>query len=640
MKPRGFEFEEVLTVDPSKSWFDMSYKNKFTANFGKLYPFYVEETMPGDRFKINSTVFARLQPLLAPVMQQCDVFSYFFYVPNRLVWNNWKKFQSNGDGTVKMANAASYVPPAHPYIVPAQQLSLIIANSPKYSLGVAYDGTVYYLTIVDRTTSVPITDFNTFEKELSMFDFFGVPFNYAKISFGDGEILSLCNLTQSSSKNYVVAQKSCIFAPPVGSTITTQSDPSSGSAVKIDGLNTSAFVTDLEKINALPFFAYNKIYNEFFRSQDYQDELIDECVDGQQYDAGNVLVLRSKCFEHDYFTSILPDAQRGPDVTISLSGTATIKNNYPQIPGIVQAATGQGFTGATSGSLGASKGITPSTGPTKLTYDVDGGSSYNVTFDLSQSHKVDLTGVSAVTINALRYANTLQKYEELLARSGSRYNEMLMALYGVESSDASIQRPIFLGASRTPVTINDVAQTSATEGENALAQLAGRGIAVGDVNTDFYCEENGWLIGLCAIVPRTQYFQGLNRHLRKSVNLDYPVPMFAHLGEQEVYKEELYAWGKSSDRNILGYLPRFSEFKYHSDEIHSELKNSLNYWTMARKLSPNALGAVIDADFLRADTMQYDAFADTLDNDDHFILDVTNNVALQRSLPEYSTPQL
>ena len=635
MKPRGFEFEEVLTVDPSKSWFDMSYKNKFTANFGKLYPFYLEETMPGDRFKINSTVFARLQPLLAPVMQQCDVFSYFFYVPNRLVWNNWKKFQSNGDGTVKMADAASYVPPAHPYIVPFQQLWKLISDY-NISLAVYNNSGSYYLTFCNTSTSALITDETVIHKMLSIFDFMGVPFNCFSVIAGGG--FNLANLTKTATNTFRSVDKNSLFAPPKGTTIATASEPSSGSLVKVIN-KADGTITDADKINAFPFYAYNKIYNEFFRSQDYIDELPDDCVDGYNYQDIKFSLL-SKCFEHDYFTSILPDAQRGPDVTLSLSGTANIKYVTGQQPQIVKSADGSGWTAATSGALGAVKGA--GAGSASLIYDIDGGSPANVTFDLQNSHKVDLSGVSAVTINALRYANTLQKYEELLARSGSRYNEMLMALYGVESSDASIQRPIFLGASRTPVTINDVAQTSATSGQNALAQLAGRGVAVGDCNTDFYCEENGWIIGMLAVVPRTQYFQGLNRHLRKTVNLDYPVPLFAHLGEQEVYKEELYACGQDSDRNILGYLPRFSEFKYHSDEIHSELKNSLNYWTMARKITPanGAIGVVIDGDFLRADTMNYDAFADTSAKDDHFILDVTNNVALQRSLPEYSTPQL
>lgn len=628
MKPRGFEFEEVLVVDPSKSWFDMSYKNKFTANFGKLYPFYLEETMPGDRFKINSTVFARLQPLLAPTMQQCDIFSYFFYVPNRLVWDNWKKFQSKGDGSVKMKDAASYVPPVHPYVVP----SFCLINQVNDDSTVGWHIEVHtndadWTLVKTNVGTFSIEDYN---KYLSIFDFMGVPFNCTQLDAYGNPILF--RTTKGVGNSYTVLENYSSFGLPAGTTF----DLVSGVIGNISLSGVDAGVN--YKINCLPFFAYNNIFNEFFRSQDYMDEVSDKASDGAQLRSSGFegsFKLLSKCFEHDYFTSILPDCQRGPDVSLSLAGSAPLKL-FGQENTMALSTDGVSIgTGALRTGVNAIDPTYVPVGVTNTQY-----TTANTQIDITPHTKVDLTGVSAITINALRYANTLQKYEEALARSGSRYNEMLLAIFGVQSSDASIQRPIFLGASRTPISINDVAQTSSTTGSDALGQLAGRGIAVGDVNTDFYCEENGWIIGMLAIVPRTQYFQGLSRHLLKTVDLDYPIPMFAHLGEQETYKSELYYGCDSHDGETLGYLPRYSEYKYHSDEIHAELKSSLNFWTMSRKVAPGTYGAQIDSDFLKADTMNYDAFAVTDSSVDHFILDVTNSVALQRSLPEYSTPLL
>lgn len=651
MKPRGFEFEEIMSVDPQKSWFDMSYKNQFTANFGKLYPFYVEETMPGDRFKIKSNVFARLQPLLSPVLQHTDIFSYFFYVPNRIIWDNWKKFQSNGDGSVKMSEASSYVPPEHPYIL-AHELfgyqmstaSYVDEDNRSVSFGLKLDEETNLLWIGKFIGLVnPQELYATADEVTHMFefsDFMGVPCN--KLADDAEYCIGKVNL---NSGNYYVSERYSLACPPIGSKLTQNSL----GYYEVDNARDLGEIKEQDKINIIPFLAYRRIWNEYFRAQDYMDELPSKCDDGifdidQDERLDSNFHLLSKSFEHDYFTSILPDAQRGRDVTLALAGTAPLSNNKSQATKLWN-TTGSWPSGSQTANLGGSKGSATGNQPLLAKSDVTGGTSGVATnIDITGHTSVDLTGVSAITINALRYANTLQKYEEALARSGSRYNEMLQSIYGVISSDASIQRPIFLGASRTPISISDVEQTAPqlSEDTTPLATLAGRGIANGQVSTDFYCEENGWIIGVCAIVPRTKYFQGISRHLHKTVALDYPVPLFAHLGEQEVFKDELFASGSDSDRATLGYLPRFSEFKYHSDEIHGELKSSLSFWTMARHVRPKnySIGVVVDEEFLKAENMPYDAFSITDRLYDHFIIDYTNNVSLQRSLPEYSTPKL
>lgn len=653
MKPRGFEFEQIETVDPSKSWFDMSYKNQFTANFGKLYPFYVEETMPGDRFKIKSNVFARLQPLLSPTMQHTDIFSYFFYVPNRILWDNWKKFQSNGDGSVKMSEATTYVPPEHPYILSHELFKYqfdtaryVDENNKSVHFGLRVDTSTNNLYIgksvengVDPIVSNASDDEVIHLVEFS--DHMGVPCN-RNVLFDDGFCIG--QVTKKSG-SYHIYNRYSLACPPYDTKLTLDSD----GLYIIDSESDLGEIRDQDKINILPFLAYRKIWNEYFRSQDYMSEVGAKCDDGR-YDIDqderldSNFKLLSKCFEHDYFTSILPDAQRGRDVTLALAGTASLVNDKTKST-YAWPTSGQWPAGPQTAQISSAKGTQTGNYPMQIRSDITGGTSGVATnIDITNHTSVDLTGVSAITINALRYANTLQKYEESLARSGSRYNEMLQSIYGVVSSDASIQRPIYLGASRTPISISDVEQTSPMLDSDStpLATLAGRGIANGMVSTDFFSEENGWIIGVCAIVPRTKYFQGISRHLHKTVALDYPVPLFAHLGEQEVFKDELYASGSNSDRATLGYLPRFSEFKYHSDEIHGELKSSLRFWTMARQVEPRSYstGVVVDEEFLKAENMSYDAFALTDRSYDHFILDYTNNVALQRSLPEYSTPKL
>ena len=113
-------FSEVLGSKPKKNAFDLSHEKKFTAKMGVLYPIMCEQVVPGDVFRNNTEVMLRLMPLIAPVMHSVDVFTHFFFVPNRLVWDNWGKFISgdkiNGND------------PVHPYIEKSIVNTAIFSN--------------------------------------------------------------------------------------------------------------------------------------------------------------------------------------------------------------------------------------------------------------------------------------------------------------------------------------------------------------------------------------------------------------------------------------------------------------------------------------------------------------------------------
>lgn len=96
----NFVFSQVPSVVRPRSTFDRSryYKSAFDA--GKLIPFFLDEVLPGDTFTLNTTAFARLSTLVTPFMDNLYLDFFFFYVPNRLVWENWERFcgaQDNPD---------------------------------------------------------------------------------------------------------------------------------------------------------------------------------------------------------------------------------------------------------------------------------------------------------------------------------------------------------------------------------------------------------------------------------------------------------------------------------------------------------------------------------------------------------------
>lgn len=91
-------FANVPNADIPRSKFDRSFEYKTTFDIGYLIPFLVDEVLPGDTFSVDATLFARiLSPLQRPVMHNMYLDVHYFFVPNRLVWNNWQKF--NGEQT-------------------------------------------------------------------------------------------------------------------------------------------------------------------------------------------------------------------------------------------------------------------------------------------------------------------------------------------------------------------------------------------------------------------------------------------------------------------------------------------------------------------------------------------------------------
>lgn len=111
-------FNTVRVRKPGRNLFDLSHENKFTCGMGQLIPFLCEEVVPGDTFSCNVESFVRLMPMINPAMQKIDVYTHFFFVPNRLVWDNWEEFITGGeDGTANPVfprlgpiNAAAYAP--------------------------------------------------------------------------------------------------------------------------------------------------------------------------------------------------------------------------------------------------------------------------------------------------------------------------------------------------------------------------------------------------------------------------------------------------------------------------------------------------------------------------------------------------
>lgn len=101
-------FAMIPKADIPRASFDREFTHKTTFDAGYLIPVFVDEVLPGDTFNLRMTAFARLSTPLFPVMDNMKLSSFFFFVPNRLVWTNWKKFMGEQDNP---ADSISYVVP-------------------------------------------------------------------------------------------------------------------------------------------------------------------------------------------------------------------------------------------------------------------------------------------------------------------------------------------------------------------------------------------------------------------------------------------------------------------------------------------------------------------------------------------------
>lgn len=376
-------------------------------------------------------------------------------------------------------------------------------------------------------------------------------------------------------------------------------------------------------VSAIPFAAYQAIYNEYYRDQNLETEVNYKLVNGSNNATfgAHLSVIRQRAWMHDYFTSALPFAQKGPAVDLPLGGEAEVLRNNEAETGNLSTWTNDITTGQTSVMNGES---------------LDAGVAANQLF-------VDLETATGATINDLRTAIRLQEFFEKAARGGSRYVEQLLVHWAVRSSDARLNRPEFIGGTRNPVIVSEVLQTSSSDTESPQANMAGHGISVNSGKSfRYYAEEHGYIIGIQSVMPNTAYQQGIPRHFSRESWEDYAWPTFAHLGEQAILNKELYADSTDSlDEETFGYIPRYSEYRYTPSRVCGEFRDTLAFWHLGRIFSNRP---TLSSQFVKASTapnggIRTDIFA-VPSEPQHLWCHSFNKVFVRRKLPKYGTPTI
>ena len=311
-------------------------------------------------------------------------------------------------------------------------------------------------------------------------------------------------------------------------------------------------------VSALPFRAYNLIYNEWFRDQNLQDSVTESVDNGpDSYGADYALLKRGK--RHDYFTSCLPWPQKGDAVALPLGTTAPVSGLGLDTQTYIAGPSGNLYETGASGTTTYADYLTSASGPGALHIEEDPN---NAGFP---GIFADLSSATAATINDLRLAFQTQRLLERDARSGTRYNELILAHFGVTVPDFRVQRPEFLGGGSTPININPVAQTSGQPTpatDDILGNLAAFGTAGGTHGFTKSFVEHGVIVGLLNVRGDITYSQGLDRYWSKATRYDFYYPVLAQIGEQAVLDGEIFHQNTAADDDVFGYQERYAEYRY------------------------------------------------------------------------------
>lgn len=368
-------------------------------------------------------------------------------------------------------------------------------------------------------------------------------------------------------------------------------------------------------VSALPFRAYALIWNEFYRDQDLQTALTIDLTDG--VDTTTNVALQNACWERDRFTLARTTPQKGATVTIPLGTTARVQH----------AAANGGTIGVYSTANSQWRDMVASTGSvTAGTTDMSPG---------TVGLYADLSNATAASITQLRTAFALQQYAENRSLYGSRYSDYL-ALMGVQSSDARLQRPEYLGGGVETIQFSEVVQTAPgtyDSDEYPLGNLGGHGIGAMKSNRyRRFFEEHGYVISLLSVLPKTIYAQGIEKTWLRSTKEDFFQSELQFIGQDEVQNQEVYA-AHATPTGTFGYIDRYDEYRRTPSTVAGEFRTTLDSWHMARIFSGDP---ALNSTFVSANPTDR-IYADTTTNELQVM--VKHKIRARRPVAKNGTPR-
>lgn len=334
---------------------------------------------------------------------------------------------------------------------------------------------------------------------------------------------------------------------------------------------------------AFPFFFYLFIWEEYVRNIQVQDAKFSPYIIGMDVNAfleaaldddydgvSKPMSLLHRNWPRDYFTSMLPTPQLGSNVMIPLVGQDGIGPSQlryvatslpPGVGDVVSNASGQMIT------------------------------DQPVFLDIQET---------AATVTQLRYNIKLQEFMERALRVGAgstRYSSFIEGYFDVNPFPGLIDRPVWIGGHIGRVAVSDVLSTAETTTGN-IGQYAGQALAAD--NTPMYkysCYEHGWIMGICSVVPRASYMNGLSPMWVRDSAMAYPWEQFALIGDQEVkgYEIQLGTHGDPflTNNRTFAYAPKYHEMRYMNDVVSGQMRTVFLSFHLGRNLPQGGAASTV-----------------------------------------------
>lgn len=527
-----------------KSKFNLSHMNSTTLDAGKLVPFCVIPTLPNDTFHIGNKSFIRATPMLAPLMHRVFLFSQYWYVPYRLLWKNWEEFITGGPDLLSAPAFPTIKAPAAGWEVGS------LADYLGFPTG---QGEIEHSAMPFRAVA-EIWNTRYRDEDLQ---------NEISISYDDGldtttstELLSPCWKRDKYTKSRLSTQRGGEISVPIDPAISGGANTFYHFTIEVETYGANRWMT---------YYAYpSKPYYTPSNTSTTSITLKSWLETPENFNKIMALEV-GEMFEPDnLFLYFARDKHWNPARIILKSKEQEVYTNQV---------------------------LNQFVGNTEI---------YQVAAERFQQppivyHSSLLQSTGSLDIRNLRLAAALQRYQERSLKWGNRYEEFIQNKFGCKPKDARIDRPEYLGGSKSLMNISEVLQTA--EGtDNGVGTMRGHGIgSLQNRRIRFTSPEHGVIIGFMSIRPEPVYTQGIEKEWLKKSRLEFFTPELADVGMQEIMQQELFAT-KDNSTMIFGYTDKYSEYRYMPPKISGEFKTVYDYWNMARffEAPPSLNGDFVD----------------------------------------------
>lgn len=512
-----------LRNKPHRDGFDLSFNNTMTAPLGALLPCMFKDCMPGDKFKINTSWFTRSQPCTAPAYSKFTEYVDFFFVPYHFLWRYFPDFiaQANNNNFADNINTTSTPQfTQHPYFTNAGLQSYLAKLMQEYPVS-------------GGTAHPSVSAYNLFGQVGGTARLYDIKRLYEYLGYGRINLS-----TNTSSPTFFLAS--------------------------------SSYHT--QTMNPFPLLAYNKIYNDFYRNAQWEkanprnfncdylspygssmeidlSNMSYKTSDGLYLD--NILDLKYCNYNKDMFTGVLPNKQFGSTAIAS----PLCESNGKPLSFYNLSDTTQGGTTRTR-LLGVNSPI-----------------SNGVINNVSQAASYPLAGISAL---AIRQAEFLQKWKEITQSGGTDYVSQMEKHFGVKPNSDIAHRCKYLGGITKNFGADEVVNTNLTADNEP--NIMGKCVNVGNGNLEFSTNEHGLIMAIYHISLLPSYSDFGDDFLRKTMPTDYAIPEFDNLGMQPIYRRQLYSRNDGAGDTIVGYVPRYTEYKSSVDQVHGAFTDVYKNW--------------------------------------------------------------